>query len=149
MPEERRTTRDMTIGELARRVRLNPRTIRYYERIGVLPEPARSEAGYRLYGRRDIERLAFIGKAKRLALSLPEIQEILAIREADRAPCDRVIEVVDAKLTAIDEQLRALTELRVELEGLLKEAERTRRNGGGYCSLIEAHHETRDRPPLP
>lgn len=138
------TNQDMTVGELARRLRLNPRTLRYYERIGVLPPAKRSRAGYRLYGPSDVERLAFIGKAKRLGLTLEEIKEVLALRDADRAPCDHVSQVVEAKLAAIEEQLHALTELRAELERLLREAQRARRDGGVFCSLIETHDATRE-----
>ena len=137
------TSQDMTVGEVARRLRLNPRTLRYYERIGVLPPAKRSRAGYRLYGPADVARLAFIGKAKRLGLTLDEIKEVLALRDADRAPCERVSQVVEAKLAAIEGQLRALTELRGELQGLLREAQRARRDGGAFCSLIEAHYATR------
>ena len=143
------TNQDMTVGELARRLRLNPRTLRYYERIGVLPPARRSRAGYRLYGPADVERLAFIGKAKRLGLTLDEIKEILALRDADRAPCDRVSQVAEAKLAAIEEQLRALTELRGELQGLLREAQRARRDGGVFCDLIEAHDAAREHAPRP
>src|SRR5918912_3615656 len=72
----------MKIGELAKVAGVNPRTLRYYERIGLLTPARRSDAGYRLYTARDAERLAFIRHAQRLGLSLRAIAEILAVRDA-------------------------------------------------------------------
>jgi DNA-binding transcriptional MerR regulator len=68
------------IGELAERVGVNPKTIRYYESIGLLPEPPRTDAGYRDYGPEDVERLAFVRRATELDLQLEQIAEILAFR---------------------------------------------------------------------
>ncbi len=67
----------LTIGELAKQLQLNPKTIRYYEEVGLLPEPQRSESGYRLYSRDEMERLQLVKRAKLLGLSLAEIKEIV------------------------------------------------------------------------
>lgn len=67
----------MQIGELAGELGLNTRTIRYYEGIGLLPEPERTGGNYRAYGREDLERLRFIRAAQRLGLTLDEIREVL------------------------------------------------------------------------
>ena len=83
------------IGELAAELGLNPKTIRYYEAIGLLPEPRRTPAGYRCYGVDDRERLRFIAQAKAIGLSLQEISEILAIRQAGNPPCRHVAAVLD------------------------------------------------------
>jgi DNA-binding transcriptional MerR regulator len=77
----------MRIGELAAALDLNPKTIRYYEDIGLLPQPKRSAAGYRLYDDADHERLRFILKAKAVGLSLEEISRILAICDQGQPPC--------------------------------------------------------------
>ncbi len=69
----------MQIGELADRVGVNTKTIRYYESIKLLPEPARTPAGYRIYGPDDETRLTFIKTAQHLGLSLDEIREVLAL----------------------------------------------------------------------
>jgi DNA-binding transcriptional MerR regulator len=74
------------IGNIAKRFSLNPRTIRYYERIGILPEAGRSEGGYRLYSAATVERLEFILKAKRLDLKLDEIKEILHLQKLLDSP---------------------------------------------------------------
>jgi MerR family copper efflux transcriptional regulator len=68
---------EQRISDIARKTGFTPPTIRYYEKIGLLPEPSRTEAGYRLYGDEALYRLHFIGRAKRLNLSLDEIRELL------------------------------------------------------------------------
>ncbi len=80
----------MTIGEAARRAAVNARTLRYYERIGVLVPSARTSARYRLYTSGDLARLRFIRRAQRLGLSLAEIAAVLAVCDAGRAPCRHV-----------------------------------------------------------
>src|SRR4051794_37031933 len=105
----------MTIGELARQANVNPRTLRYYERIGLLVPSARTDAGYRLYTERDAARLAFIRRAQVLGLSLTEITEIIAIREAGSAPCRHVRAVAQAKVGTIDAHIAALQALREDL----------------------------------
>lgn len=130
------------IGEVARELGLNPRTIRYYEEIGLLPEPSRSEAGYRLYGAADRERLCFIIQAKAVGLSLDEIGEIVALRTHGEQPCELVLALVDRKLRAVDEQLRALTQFRRELTTLREAAAQGAGGSGSFCWIIEQHSET-------
>ncbi|MHB1064860.1 MAG: MerR family transcriptional regulator [Georgenia sp.] len=77
----------MRIGELAREGGVNPKTIRYYESIGLLPEPDRTASGYRDYEPSDLARLTFIRSAKRLGISLDEIREILAFQQRGEARC--------------------------------------------------------------
>ena len=69
------------IGDLARQARVNPKTIRYYEQIGLLPPPKREANGYRVYDESDVVRLQFIRHARALDLPLDDIEEILAFRE--------------------------------------------------------------------
>ena len=129
----------MQIGHLATELGLNPKTIRYYERIGLMPKPERTASGYRLYGEHARERLRFILKAKTIGLSLEEIGEVLSLRDENQRPCERVLGVVDEKLAALDAQLRTLQELRRELLVLRDEAQETMHRGGSFCSIIEEH----------
>ena len=69
----------MKIGEIAKATGLTTKTIRYYELNRLLEEPDRTDSGYRLYGTKDVERLEFIKKAKRMGLSLEEIRDILLL----------------------------------------------------------------------
>lgn len=98
------------IGELARRVGLNPKTIRYYEGIGLLPEPRRNKVGYRLYTGDDIPRLLLIKRAKLLGLNLAEVREIVAY--ADDGRCGQfkqhLLRLLDERL---DEAERRIAEL--------------------------------------
>ncbi len=112
----------MTIGQAARELGLNPRTIRYYESIGLIPEPPRSRSGYRLYRQEDLERLAFILRARALDLTLEDIREILAFRERGEAPCRYVAGLIDEKIAQVEAKIEALRLLRRELEGLSRAA---------------------------
>ena len=84
----------MRIGELAARFGLNPKTIRYYEEIGLLKRADRTESGYRLYTRQDVERLGFIRRAKMLGLSLDEIRDILSVQQKGSPPCSQVLDAL-------------------------------------------------------
>ncbi|MCA1736998.1 MAG: MerR family transcriptional regulator [Actinobacteria bacterium] len=78
---------EATISQLASEVGVRPDTVRYYERVGLLPLPARSPNGYRAYDRSDVERLRFIRGAQRMGLKLRDIRELLAIRDKGVCPC--------------------------------------------------------------
>lgn len=131
------------IGEFAAAFGLNPKTVRYYERIGLLPEPERSPAGYRLYGNRDHDRMAFVVKAKRVGFALEEIREVLSLRADGKRPCARVLALVDEKIAAIDTQLRALRDLQAELADLKREASEPIERSGAVCGIIEEHEPGR------
>lgn len=133
-------TKTMTIGELARRAAVNPRTLRYYERIGLLVPSARTGAGYRLYTERDAARLSFIRRAQALGLSLTEIAEVIALREAGTTPCRHVSAVARAKAMAIDERIAELEALRDELTRLADRAEAVEVQcveGSSICLAVE------------
>lgn len=140
------TTRPLRIGELAAQLGVNTKTIRYYEDIGLLPAPRRTEAGYRLYGDADRQRLAFIRKARAIGLSLEEISQLLALRREGEQPCGHLRELVDRKLVAVEAQLRALTEFRQELVSLRNEATTTACTDGQLCAAIERHRPRHDDP---
>jgi DNA-binding transcriptional MerR regulator len=107
----------LTIGELAGELQLNPKTIRYYEDVGLLPEPRRSESGYRLYSRYEVERLRLIKRAKLLGLSLAEIKELVAYAIDGRCGImeDRLFSLVKAKLNEIDQKIEDLVIFRDNL----------------------------------
>ncbi len=67
-------------GDLAKRANVNTETLRYYEREGLLPEPERTESGYRLYADEDVKRVQFIKRAQELGFSLKEVKELLALK---------------------------------------------------------------------
>lgn len=133
----------LRIGELAAEMGINPKTIRYYEEIGLLPEPRRTASGYRLYGDVDRNRLAFIVKAKAVGLTLGQIGEIIARRDSGESPCDHVVNLLDQRLAAIDEQLRVLAELREELAGIKDAAAGRQGEDAIFCGIIEHYQPPR------
>ncbi len=108
----------MQIKELAARSGLSPRTIRYYEQVGVLPPPRRLPNGYRDYDESDLERVRFVIGARRLGFSLDDIAEILAMRDRREAPCVVVLSLLQRKADEIAERIRELQQLETELHQL-------------------------------
>jgi DNA-binding transcriptional MerR regulator len=127
----------MRIGELAERLGLNTKTIRYYESIGLLPEPEHNASGYRTYDEADVERLVFIKSAQRLGLALDEIKEVLALRERGEAPCGYVRGLIRTEIADIDRRLDELRSLRGELVALDERAGEPVESNGTFCQLIE------------
>lgn len=125
------------IGELAERAGVSADTIRYYEKIGLMPEPRRSESGYRLYGASDIERLEFIGQAQALDLSLEEIGGILELVDEGRAPCTHVRERLRDHLDQVRVRIRELRGLERRLRSALGRAERAPVGVACRCRIIE------------
>jgi DNA-binding transcriptional MerR regulator len=108
----------VTIGEIAGELKLNPKTIRYYEEVGLLPNPKRSESGYRLYSRYEVERLRLISRAKLLGLSLAEIKEIVEYAISGRCGLTeaRLLSLVESKLGEIDRKIDDLITLKDNLQ---------------------------------
>jgi DNA-binding transcriptional MerR regulator len=127
----------MSIGDLATELGLNPRTIRYYEAIGLLPQPPRSASGYRLYGDDDRERLEFIAKAKALGLTLQQIGVILAIRRSGKPPCRHVVDLFDEKLAAIEEQINSLRRLHQTILTLRSKSAAMTSCDGPICAIFD------------
>lgn len=127
----------MRIGELAERVGVNPRTIRYYEGIGLLPDPERLPSGYREYTDDDVDRLGFIRTAQRLGLSLSEISEIMGFRERAERPCDYVLGVLDRQVADLDRRMVEMADLRRELTALKEQADQLPADPSCYCVVIE------------
>lgn len=111
------------IGNVARELDINPKTIRYYEEINLIPPPQRTETGYRLYSQSDIDRIAFILRARELDFSLDDIGEITALREGGDTPCLYVTELVRKQMAEIDAKIAALNQLRNELEDVQRQAQ--------------------------
>ncbi|TMJ14150.1 MAG: heavy metal-responsive transcriptional regulator [Bacillati bacterium ANGP1] len=118
------------IGTLAKEVGVNPRTVRFYEAERLLPRPARTESGYRVYGDEAAQRLTFIAKAKCLGLSLREIRQILVLRDSGRWPCDSVRQILTDHLGRIDEQMARLQGFKSDLQMMLATCRRSRNSGG-------------------
>ncbi len=106
------------IAEVCERTGLSPRTVRYYEEIGLLPDVRRREGGRRVYGDDQLERLGFISRLKSLGLSLAEIRElnaVYAIGGSTEAMLARLQDLLAAHIEDVDRRLHQLGDLRGEL----------------------------------
>jgi Cu(I)-responsive transcriptional regulator len=98
----------LTRGELAKLGGVNPETIRYYERNGLLPLPARSESGYRLFSTSDVEYIRFVKRAQAVGFSLAEIKTLLEIKFAPDGTGTEVRDLAQTKIDDIDAKIRSL-----------------------------------------
>jgi len=123
----------LRIGDIARTLGLSVDTLRYYEKIGLLPRVGRNESGIRAYGERDISRLRFIQRAQKMGFSLAEISMLLTMRENPQRAREHVRTLTAAKLEEVDARLKELTLLRNELQLLLNLCRGTKDG----CPIIE------------
>lgn len=132
---------ELLVGSIAKKAGVGVQTLHYYERIGLLPKPIRSEANYRLYSPDALRRLRFIKKSQALGFTLAEIKQILDLKSHGRAPCRKVTELGEKHLQDIDARLAQLRAYRrAVIQSLTSWREETahRRNcAGEFCDLIE------------
>ena len=117
----------MRIGELARRTGKSVATLRYYEQLGLLPTPERTESGYRDYQPDIVERVRFIGQAQERGFSLEEIATVLALHDQGQAPCECVLETTRRKLVHLERLIAEMQERHAALSHALR-----RWQSGGY-----------------
>jgi MerR family transcriptional regulator, mercuric resistance operon regulatory protein len=125
----------LAIGALSRRTGCNIETIRYYERVGLLPAPARSPGGYRLYGTGHLKRLTFIRRARALGFSIDEVRMLLKLADGRRRPCAEV-RVVAAR--HLDDVRLKLADLKAMESVLSETVARCAAGGGSHCPVIDA-----------
>ena len=122
-----------TIGGLARAAGVGVETVRYYQRRGLLPEPARPPGEVRRYGDKDLKRLRFIRSAQAAGFTLNEIKELLDLDSSDDRA--RARELAGARVAAINEKIAELKEARDALAGLASACAKKR---GGPCPILSA-----------
>jgi MerR family transcriptional regulator, mercuric resistance operon regulatory protein len=126
----------LRVGELADKCNVNKETIRYYERMGLLPEPSRSKSGYRLYSHETVERLKFIKRMQELGFTLSEIDKLLGVVDPDEAKCKDMYDFTVSKLEDIQEKI---TDLKRIEKMLIDLKERCPENKDIYdCPIIES-----------
>lgn len=133
--------KSLTIGEIARRAGVGVETVRFYERQGLIEEPARRASGYRQYGEEVVDRLRFIRQAKELGFTLAEIRELLSLRVDPASTCADVKGRAEAKIADIDEKIRTLQRMKRALVKLT-----TACGGDGpssKCPILESLEGTR------
>jgi len=106
----------LKIGELARLTDTNNETLRFYEARGLLQEPRRTDAGYRLYTEEEVARVHFILRARQMGFSLKEVAELLSLRvDREQSTCGEVKELAEAKLADIDQKIGELQKMQAAL----------------------------------
>lgn len=131
----------LPIGTLARRTGTKVQTIRYYEQIGLMPEPGRSQGGQRRYGDGDLDRLAFIRHSRQLGFPLDAIRELLALSDNPERSCAEVDAVAQKQLREVEARLARLEALRFELRRMLRECDRNRVADCRVLEVLRDHEE--------
>jgi DNA-binding transcriptional MerR regulator len=103
---------ELRVGSIAKKAGVGVQTLHYYERVGLLPKPTRSEANYRLYPPGALRRVQFIKKAQAVGFTLAEIKQILDLKSHGQAPCRKVTELGERHLRDIDARLAKLRRYR-------------------------------------
>ena len=144
----RDTAPRLPIGELSRRTRVNIETVRYYEKIGLMPSPARSEGGHRLYGNGHLLRLNFVRRARDLGFTLNEIRNLLDLAEKRDRPCAEARVVAAAHLGDVRAKLAALRRME---KVLVEMVARCAEGDTPDCPILEALLEggSRATPRVP
>ena len=124
----------MRIGELAKVADSDVDTIRYYEKIGILPKPGRTEGNYRYYGEAHAERLRFVRYCRVLDMTLDEIRVLLRFRDTPEANCAEVNELLDEHIGHVTTRIAALIQLEKELRSLRRKCRRTQ--PAKHCGIL-------------
>jgi Hg(II)-responsive transcriptional regulator len=125
----------MKIGEVAKAAGIGIDAVRFYEREGLIPEPARRPSGYRMYSPDVVLSLRFIKRAKELGFSLKEISELLSLETAAEATAADVRKLAETKLADIEERIRALQRMRRALRKATESC--TGQGPTSGCSILQ------------
>ena len=125
----------LTIGELAKAANTKVETVRYYERIGLMPVPRRSEGNYRKYDSGHVERLGFIRRSRALGFSLDQVRALLSLADDRNRSCAAVDEIAREHLAEVNHKVADLKVLRRELDALLRQC---RHGVVAECGIIKA-----------
>lgn len=141
---------DFSIGEAAKAAHTTVQTIRYYERLGLIPETVRTESGQRRYDEQAVRRMAFIRHARSLGFSLEQIGDLLELSDHPEQSCDRAHEIAAENLQKVRDRLAALRDLEQELSRM---AGISAGGTSASCRVIEIladHHKClHDEHPVP
>ncbi|WP_068091416.1 MerR family transcriptional regulator [Novosphingobium rosa] len=125
----------LTIGDLSKATATKVETVRYYERIGLLPKPARTQGNYRAYGQAELGRLSFIRRARDLGFSLDQVRAMLGLSDDQACDCAGIDRIAREHLQEVERKIADLTALRRELTAVIQSCD-----GGTIadCRIIEA-----------
>ena len=125
----------LTIGEMGKATNTKIETIRYYEKIGLLPKPARTSSNYRDYGQAELGRLSFIRRSRDLGFSLDQVRALLGLSDDKSCDCAGIDRIANQHLLEVDRKIADLQALRRELKAVIDSCD-----GGtvAECRIIEA-----------
>ncbi len=134
-------TASLQIGKVAQKTGLSVDAIRFYEKSGLLPRPARTQGGYRLYEEREIADLKFIQKAQQLGFSLSDIRELFSIQRHPHEVCEHVRDLIAPKLAVVRAKIAELQAIETALAGALRKCRTALRQPAKHrdcCPVLEA-----------
>lgn len=142
----------ITIGQAAAAAGVSPKMVRHYEAIGLLGEPERDAAGYRLYSERDVSVLRFIGRSRHLGFSIPQIAELIGLWSDSHRSSREVKAVAERHLADLDEKRREIEQM---MAGLSELVQACQGDDDPHCAILDTlsqqnleRHQPRHRPEL-
>ncbi len=136
----------MNIGEASKASGVSPKMIRHYESLGLIPQPARSESGYRRYSGNDVHRLAFIARARDLGFSIPEIARLVSLWQDRTRPSAKVRSLALEHVGRLERKVRELLEMKATLEKLIASCHG---DGRPECPILDTLATGTDLPDPP
>ena len=131
----------LTIGTLSKKTGTKVQTIRYYEQIGLMPEPGRTEGGQRRYDNAQLDRLSFIRHSRQLGFSLDAIRELLDLSDQPNRPCEEVDALARRQLNQVEQRMARLKALRTELKRMVHECSGGRTADCKVLEVLRDHSE--------
>lgn len=131
----------LTIGNLAKKTGTKVQTIRYYEQIGLMPEPGRTEGGQRRYSDAELDRLAFIRHSRQLGFSLDAIRELLDLSDNPNKSCEDADAIARRQLIQVEQRMERLKALRAELKRMVHECSGGRSADCRVLEVLRDHSE--------
>jgi MerR family Zn(II)-responsive transcriptional regulator of zntA len=137
--EEKNMTEGLLIKELSKKLDMNPKTIRFYEDIGVIPKAERNVSNYRIYTQNDVKRLGFVKKARELGLTIENIKNIMSIREKGNLPGNEVVDLLEKESVDLEQKIKEMIAFKEKLDKCIKNFKKNINvcSSGDICGLIE------------
>lgn len=111
-----KTENEMTIGILAKKSDVTVETVKFYEKVGVLPKPQKPSSGFRTYPSEYVSRIHFIKRAQELGFTLREVKELLKLKVDKKATCGQVMKKTDEKILEVEKKIKDLKQMKKSLE---------------------------------
>lgn len=135
----------MQIGTVGKRVGLSVDAIRFYERSALLPQPPRTEGGFRQYSENDVDTLSFIRRAQNLGFTLREVRDLLELRRSRLQPCAPVRRRLEEKLADVLRKVSDLQKLEHELRLALRSCNKEIRKRSAHCPILRETGKSKRR----